>query len=57
VIAIVGDLFSVWFRNHARNAKPLRQTATRRIEKRSRTGCMWPVSSAEPSHFCFSPLC
>jgi hypothetical protein len=27
-IPIVGDLFSVWFRSHARNAKLLRQAAT-----------------------------
>jgi len=28
VIPIVGDLFSVWFRSHARNAALLRQAAT-----------------------------
>ena len=55
-IPILGDLFSIWFRSHARKADLLRRAALNRIEKHSRPGCMWPASSADLSCFCCSPL-
>ena len=55
-IPILGDLFSIWFRSHARNAVLLREAATKPIETINATGCMWQVSSAGPSCFYCSPL-
>ena len=39
-IPILGDLFSVWFRSHARNAVLLREPRQNPIEATNVTGCL-----------------
>ena len=53
-IPILDDLFSIWFRSHARNADLLLRAPTQPYRDTQQAGCMWPASSAELS--CFSCL-
>ena len=55
-IPILGDLFSIWFRSHAKKTDLLRRASTQPYRETQQAGCMWPASSAELSCFFCSPL-
>ena len=56
-IPIIGDLFSIWFRSHARNAELLRRAASEPYRERQQAKLyLAGASSAGPSCCCCSPL-